>query len=108
MIQVKVRYFNILAAYAGTSKQMVEMTEGATILDLLLYIAQNNPASFREIMLQDGKPSPHLRVFRNNQLMDPDSFSTILLKGDEILLFPAVAGGTNLFLPFIKPTGEDR
>ncbi len=108
MIQVKVRYFNILAAYAGTSKEFVEMTEGATILDVLLYIAQNNPASFREITLQDGKPSPHLRVFRNNQLMDPDSFSTNLLKGDEILLFPAVAGGTNPFLPFVETYGEDK
>lgn len=95
MIQVNVKYFNILAAYAGTRKQSIKVKEGMTIFDFILQISRDNPPPFQEVVLQDGKPSPHLRVFRNNQLVDPELFNTPLLENDEILLFPAVAGGAH-------------
>jgi len=102
MIKVNVRYFNILAAYAGTRKQSVELKEGTTIFDLILKLSQSNSSTFQEVVLQDGAPSPHLRVFRNDQLVNPDFFNTTLLESDEILLFPAVAGGAHLSFQFIS------
>jgi MoaD family protein len=98
MIRVTVRYFNILAAYAGTRTQVVELKEGSTSFDLILTVSHNNPPAFQEVVLQDGVPSPHLRVFRNNQSIDNDLLKTVITDGDEILLFPAVAGGAQLSL----------
>jgi len=96
MIKVHVRYFNILAAYAGTRQQLFELTEGTTILDLILQVSLSNSPTFQEVVLQDGAPSLHLRVFRNNHPVNNDCMRTTLADGDEILLFPAVAGGAHL------------
>jgi len=107
MIKVKVRYFNILAAYAGTRRQLVELKEGATILDLLLQASQGNSPAFQEVVLQDGAPSPHLRVFHNDLPVNRDSLDTALKDGDEILLFPAVAGGARLSFAFISTVSKE-
>jgi MoaD family protein len=105
MIRVTVKYFNILAAYAGTRAQVVELEDGSTGFDLILSVARNNPPAFQEVVLQDGAPSTHLRVFRNKQSVDNDLLKTVLTDGDEILLFPAVAGGAQLsFIATIIPT----
>jgi MoaD family protein len=107
MIKVNVRYFNILAAYAGIRKQIVELKEGTTIFDLILQVSQSNPPAFQEVILQDGAPSPHLRVFHNNLPVNRDSLDTALKDGDEILLFPAVAGGARLSLAFISTVTKE-
>lgn len=96
MIKVNVRYFNILAAYAGTRRQVLELKEGTTIRDFILQVCQSHPPAFREVVLQDGAPSPHLRLFRNDLPVEHDSLDAQLESGDVILLFPAVAGGSDI------------
>ena len=93
MITINVQYFNILVAYAGARKQSFELPDGTTFSDLLLHVSRTNPPAFQDVLLQDGVPSPHLRLFRNGSLVDQDSMNTFLMNGDEIMLFPAVAGG---------------
>jgi molybdopterin converting factor small subunit len=93
MITVKVRYFNLLALHAGTRQQLVEMPGDASLTDLILKVAAGNPPSFREVVFQNGLPSEHLRVFHNGTPVFEHDLNLQLADGDEVMLFPAVAGG---------------
>ncbi len=93
MITIRVRYYNILAAYANRRNQTVELMEGSTILNLIEAVAQENSASFREVVMLDNRPNPHLRIFCNNALVDEKQMNSPLVDGDEIIFFPALSGG---------------
>lgn len=93
MITIKVSYYNILAACAGVKNESVLLPEGTAILNLIHELAKRLPGSFQEIALLDGAPSPHIRVFHNRRLVRPEDFGQPLVDGDEIMLFPAIAGG---------------
>ena len=93
MITVKVRYFNLLALHAGTRQQIVEIPGDASLTDLILKVSSVNPPAFREVVLQNGLPSQHLRVFHNGNPVFENDLNHQLADGDEVMLFPAVAGG---------------
>ncbi|MBI4790737.1 MAG: MoaD/ThiS family protein [Chloroflexi bacterium] len=86
-IVICVRYFNVLADYAGTKRAAVSVPVGTTVRGLLEHLIELSPNRFRHAL------GSHLRVFHNNQLVSDKSFDTPLADDDEILLFPAVAGG---------------
>lgn len=92
-IVVQVRYFNVLADYAGTRRAEVSVPAGTTVRSLLRNLSANNPEPFRRAVSPGGVLNSYIRVFRNDQLVAEAAFDTPLADGDEILLFPAVAGG---------------
>ncbi len=94
MIKVNVRYFNLLATYAGVRQESLELAEGTTIRQLVAFLAGRHAGSFSEMVLPKGRLSPHLRIFCNESPINPDAMESILADGDTLLLFPAVAGGS--------------
>lgn len=94
MITVKIRYFNLLATYAGGKQESLELDGDVTIRGLVSILAGRHPGAFSEMLLHDGQPSPHLRIFRNETPLNPQDLDLCLAEGDELLLFPAVAGGS--------------
>ena len=94
MITVSIRYFNLLAAFAGVKQESRSVPEGTTIGELIELLAAQRPGAFGETLLHNGRPSPHLRVFRNETPLNPQDMTAPLAEGDALILFPAVAGGS--------------
>ena len=92
---IHVRYFNVLADYAGTRIAEVRVQPGTTVRELLHNLSEINPEPFRRALSLGDASHSYLRVFRNDQLVADAAFDLPLADGDEILLFPAVAGGRN-------------
>ncbi len=95
-IEVQVRYFNVLADYAGTRRAELRVPPGTTVSELLRNLSETNPEPFRRALALDDELHSYIRVFRNDQLVADAAFDSPLADGDEILLFPAVAGGGNI------------
>lgn len=91
MIEVSLRYYNIVADLLGQREERRALPPGTTMRGLIEALGSESP-SFRGLALaDDGRPSEHLRVFRNGQAVaDLDS---VLAHGDEIRLFPTISGG---------------
>jgi MoaD family protein len=92
-LTVRVRYFNVLADYAGTKRAEVKVPAGTTVRAFLQHLADINPAAFRRALVREGSLSSYLRVFQNEKLVAGEAFDTPLTDGDELMLFPAIAGG---------------
>jgi len=108
-IIVRVRYFNVLADYAGTKRAQVAVPIGTTLRAFLNHLIAINPEPFRRALSRGDAFSSYLRVFRNERVLAQSDFDAPLADGDEVMLFPAVAGGetrrTNLkFVLQIDPT----
>lgn len=95
MIKIEVRYFNLLALHAGTRHQTVELPESAHLQDLMTAVAKTKSVDFAKLVLPEGKPNTHLRIFLNGALVAGDEMNPGLHDGDKIMLFPAVAGGSS-------------
>jgi MoaD family protein len=93
MYSISIRYFNILAAYAEKKTETVDVPPGTTVLELINQLGDNKPKMFREVVLQDGEVSHHLRIFRNERSLDGETLDIALEDGDKLMLFPAVSGG---------------
>lgn len=93
MIQIEVRYFNILARSVGAKQATISMPLGATLGQLLDHLAQVNPVSFKQIAFRESGPSPYLRIFHNETLVSVLDTETALADGDTVMLFPAISGG---------------
>jgi molybdopterin converting factor small subunit len=91
MINVDVRYYNILIALSGARGEQVELPEGALAQDLVAALAARHPGAFHDFVFDAvGGINPHLRLFLNDRPLD---LADPLTAGDRVLLFPAVAGG---------------
>ncbi len=92
-IVVRVRYFNVLADYAGTKRAEVMVPAGTTLRAFLDHLIEINPEPFRRALSRGEMLNSYLRVFRNERVVAPADFDAPLADGDEVMLFPAVAGG---------------
>lgn len=92
-MRIQVRYYNVLADYAGTRRASCQVPAGTTLRGLIAHLVATNPQLFGRVVLHDGALSPHVRVFLNEKLVTEDDIERPLTEGDEVLLFPAVGGG---------------
>jgi len=93
-IRVTVQYHNILRARAGIASETLDLPEGITLRGLLQHVAETHGSVLREVLFSaEGAVSSHLVVFRNRQLLPAMDRDAVLADGDELMLFPAIAGG---------------
>jgi MoaD family protein len=92
-IKITVRYFNYLSSIMGTKEEIFEEKAGITLIEFTRTLAVQNSPQFQEAVLLDGKIRDHLRIFLNERLVNADQYNEQLEDGDQIMLFPAVAGG---------------
>jgi molybdopterin converting factor small subunit len=92
-ITVRIRYFNILADYAGTKQANVQVPAGTTIRDMLKRLADLHREPFRSALLRGDDVNAYIRVFRQDRLVAAPDLSLPVFDGEEFLLFPAIAGG---------------
>lgn len=87
-VQVKVRLFAGMRDYAGVKDADVE---GANVGDALQSLILAYPALKSQIFKNEGVFQPFVRVLLNGiAIID---INTKLKKGDELAVFPPIAGG---------------
>lgn len=94
MITVHVRYFNFLAVVADARQAELKIPEGTTLRQFIHHLAEIHSERFRTFILKGDEISTYLRIFHNEKLIWEIQLDDIRLsEGDEIMLFPAIAGG---------------
>ncbi|HSJ52758.1 MAG TPA: MoaD/ThiS family protein [Anaerolineae bacterium] len=93
-ISVSVRFHNMLRHHTGVEQETIVLPEGTLLHVALEDLARHHgPGLQRMLFAPEGVISPHLVIFRNQQLLPRDRGDVTLVDGDELLLFPAISGG---------------
>ena len=89
-------YFNLQKAMAGNSQIVVERAT-ATIREVLDDLSDRFGKDLTELIYEPGteEPASHIMLLVNgrNYLSIPERLDTELSDGDEVALFPPLAGG---------------
>jgi molybdopterin synthase sulfur carrier subunit len=92
-MKVKVRFFARFRELLGT-ELITEVAERTTLPDLIKQIAQKNIEGHNAIFDERGHFHEYVIVMRNGRRIDlADAEKNIVADGDDIALFPPVAGG---------------
>lgn len=90
---VKVKFFARFRELLGTDILM-EPCEGTSIAALVAEIARKNPEGFAAIFDEHGTFHEFAILMQNGKRVDTADADTVMVKdGDEIAVFPPVAGG---------------
>jgi molybdopterin converting factor small subunit len=92
MIIVHVEYCNCLADYAGKKEEEISIVEGASLRQLIRFLAEQHSPTFHNVALCRNAPGPFLRVFHNGKPLERQQLGTHLVDGDKIKLFPQIVG----------------
>jgi molybdopterin synthase sulfur carrier subunit len=92
-MMVKVRAFASFREILGR-EQEIDMRPGSTVSDLLSDLARTN-RRFKDAAFDDsGRLKDYVLLMKNKKRIDPLQDLTIeLTEGDEVAVFPPVAGG---------------
>jgi molybdopterin synthase sulfur carrier subunit len=92
-MKVKIRFFAQFRELFGTDI-VVEPSSGTLVSSLIQEIAQKNKEGYDAIFDETGKFREFVILMRNGKRLDnSDANKTKIVDGDEIALFPPVAGG---------------
>lgn len=92
-MKVKVRFFARFRELLGT-ELIVEVAEQTTLPDLIKQITQKNIEGHQAIFDEHGHFREYVIVMRNARRVDlADAEKHIVADGDDIAVFPPVAGG---------------
>ena len=90
---VKIRFFARFRELLGTDI-MTDVEEGTLFTSLIMSIARKNPEGYKAIFDKDGAFFEYVILMKNGKRIDiMDAAKTVVLDGDEIAVFPPVAGG---------------
>ena len=92
-MKVKVRFFARFRELLGT-ELIAEVAERTTLPDLIKQITQKNIEGHQAIFDEHGHFREYVIVMRNARRVDlADAEKNIVADGDDIAVFPPVAGG---------------
>ncbi len=92
-MNVKVRFFARFRELLGT-ELIIEVAEQTTLPDLVKQITQKNIEGHQAIFDEYGHFREYVIVMRNARRVDlADAGENIVADGDDIAVFPPVAGG---------------
>ncbi len=92
-MNVKVRFFARFRELLGT-ELIAEVAEQTTLPDLIKQITQKNIEGHQAIFDEHGHFREYVIVMRNARRVDlADAEKNIVADGDDIAVFPPVAGG---------------
>ncbi len=90
---IRVRFFARFRELLGTDI-LVKPKSGTTLADLVREIAQKNSEGHDAIFDEKGNFREFVILMRNGKRVEiPNAGKTIVADGDEIAVFPPVAGG---------------
>lgn len=90
-------YFHLEKAMGGNRTLEMEKTEISTLRDLLDHLTQRFGREFSDLVLdpETHELANHLKLLVNgrNYQLQPEGLDSLLKDGDEIAIFPPIAGG---------------
>jgi len=90
---VKVRFFAQFREFFGTDI-VIDAVPGTSFIDLIKKIAENNPKKYDAIFDTNGEFHNFVILMKNGVRIDYAEAGKIIINdGDEIAVFPPVAGG---------------
>ena len=90
---VKIRFFARFRELLGTDI-MIDVTAGTMFTPLIMTIARKNPAGYAAIFDENGSFHEFVILMQNGRRIElTDAATTPVADGDEIAVFPPVAGG---------------
>jgi len=93
MIRVVFHFYSVLAQLIGDRQINKEIPQGVDILGAIQILALEYPNAFRDMLSPDGTPGNYLKVFVNESMINREELHNPLKEGDDIKLFPVIAGG---------------
>jgi sulfur-carrier protein len=92
-VTVKIRFFARFRELLGTDI-LTEATTGTMFTSLITTIAQKNPEGYAAIFDENGSFHEFVILMKNGKRIEiADAAKTSVVDGDEIAVFPPVAGG---------------
>ena len=92
-MKVKVRFFARFRELLGTDI-ITEPASGTVLIDLVRQIAQKNREGYDALFDEKGNFREFVIIMRNGKRIETaDAGKTVTADGDEIAVFPPVAGG---------------
>ncbi len=92
---MKVKIFATLRQVAGTKETDIEVAPGETVGDLLKRLVERYPKLKGRLFDEAGELQKSIHVFiRGRDIRLKEGLDTVIEEGDELALFPPVAGGT--------------
>jgi len=88
-----VRYFGVLALYAGTKSTTVMVPVNSSLQDLLDQLDRENPPAYQKLLHGKNNDEPFIRVMINDTLIHPKEYEQLLHQDDVITLLPGISGG---------------
>jgi sulfur-carrier protein len=90
---VRIRFFARFRELLGTDI-IAEAGAGMTLISLVTTLAQKNPEGYAAIFDENGAFREFVILMKNGRRIDTaDASTTLIADGDEIAVFPPVAGG---------------
>lgn len=90
---VKIRFFARFRELLGTDI-MTEVAPGTLFTPMITSIARNNPAGYAAVFDEKGAFHEFVILMKNGKRIElADAATTPVADGDEIAVFPPVAGG---------------
>jgi molybdopterin synthase sulfur carrier subunit len=91
-MKVRIKFFAYFREVFGSREKVVNLAQGATVLDLLNVLADS--ARVRGELFEKEQLKPHLVLMKNEtNIHSLNGLGTALEDGDVIAIFPLMGGG---------------
>jgi molybdopterin synthase sulfur carrier subunit len=92
-MKVNIRFFALFGELLGKNV-VVDTAPGTSFTDLIRDVAGKNEKGYDAIFDESGKFRGYVILMKNGKRLRPaDADTTYITEGDEIAVFPPVAGG---------------
>lgn len=93
MMKVKIRFFAKFRELLG-AEVIAEPASGTVVANLIKDVSSNNKQGYDAIFDENGTFREFVIIMRNGKRLEPaDAEKTVVADGDDIAVFPPVAGG---------------